>query len=93
MGKRKHQSNSTLSNSRTDKRKTRSSTVYNNVCEELLNHIDSCKRNDGINKTVRTFKYNATSTISRRTVKTITKFFNKGLFNVHKFLSYIVFVH
>ena len=80
MGKRKHQSNSTLSNSRTDKRKTRSSTVYNNVREELLNHIDSCKRNEGKDETVRIFKYNATSIISCKYVKTFTKFLNKGLF-------------
>ena len=93
MGKRKHQGNSTSSISRIDKVKTRSSTIYNNEREKLLNHIDSCERKDVRDKTVRTFKYNATSTISRRTVKTITKFFNKGLFNVHKFLLYIVFVH
>ena len=80
MGKRKHQSNSTLSNSRTDKRKTRSSTVYNNVREELLNHIDSCEKNEGKDETVRTFKYNATNRISSSYVKITTKFLNKGLF-------------
>ena len=80
MGKRKRQSNSTSSNSQTDKVKTRSSTVNDNEREKLLNHIDFCKRNDENNKIVRKFKYNATSRISSSTVKTVTKFFNKGLF-------------
>ena len=80
MGKRKRQSNSTLSNSRTEKVKTRSLTVNDNECKKLLNHIDFCKRNDRKTKIVRTFKYNATSIISRRSVKTLTKVFNKGLF-------------
>ena len=83
MGKRKHQSNSTSSNTRIDKVKTRSLTVYNNEREKLLNHTDSCKRNDGINKTVKTFKYNATNRISSNTVKTSLKFYNKGLFKKH----------
>ena len=80
MGKRKRQSNSTSSNSRTDKVKTRSLTVNDNERKKLLNHIDFCERNDGNNKIVRTFKYNATSIISRSSVKTLTKVFNKGLF-------------
>ena len=80
MGKRKRKSNSTSRNSQTDKVKTRSSTVNNNEREKLLNHIGSCKRNDGKDKIVRICKYNATSSISRSTVKTLTKFFNKGLF-------------
>ena len=80
MGKRKRQSNSTSSNSRTDKVKTRSSTVNDNERKKLLNHIDFFKRNDVNNKIVRTFKYNATSIISRSSVKTLTKVFNKGLF-------------
>ena len=80
MGKRKRQSNSTSSNSRTDKVKTRSLTVNDNERKKLLNHIDFCKRNDGNNKIVRTFKHNATSIISRSSVKTLIKVFNKGLF-------------
>ena len=78
MGKRKRQS--TSSNPRTYKVKTRSLTVNDNERGKLLNHIDSCKRNDGKDKIVRICKYNATSSISRSTVKTLTKFFNKGLF-------------
>ena len=80
MGKRKCQSNSISSNFRTDKVKTRSSTVNDNERKKLLNHIDFFKRNDVNNKIVRTFKYNATSIISRSSVKTLTKVFNKGLF-------------
>ena len=77
MGKRKHQSSR---NTRSDKVKTRSLTVNDDERKKLLNHIDFCKRNDGNNKIVRTFKHNATSIISRSSVKTLIKVFNKGLF-------------
>ena len=80
MGKRKRQSNSTSSNSRTEKVKTKTLTVNDNERKKLLNHIDFCKRNDRKTKIVRTFKYNATSIISRSSVKTLTKDFYKGLF-------------
>ena len=86
MVKRKRQSNSTSNNSQIDKMKTRSLTVNDNELKKLLNHIDSCKKNEGKNEIIRAFKYNATSTISRTTVKTFLKVYKKGLFKDHKYI-------
>ena len=69
MGKRKRQSNSTSNNSRIDKVKTRSLNVNDNERKKLLNLFDSCKKNEGKDEIIRAFKYNATSTISKTTVK------------------------
>ena len=80
MGKRKCQSNRASSDSPVEKRKTRSSTVNENERKKLLNHFDTCERNDVGDKIVRTCKYNATSKIKRSTVHNLTKFYNKGLF-------------
>ena len=86
MGKRKRQSNSTSNNSRIDKVKTRSLNVNDNERKKLLNLIDSCKKNEGKDEIIKAFKYNATSTISRSTVKTLLKVYNKGLFKDHKYI-------
>ena len=86
MGKRKRQSNSTSNNSQIDKMKTRSLTVNDNERKKLLNLIDSCKKNEGKDEIIRAFKYNATSSISRTTVKTLLKVYKKGLFKDHKYI-------
>ena len=80
MGERKRQSNSASKYFPIKLKKTRSSTVNDNVREKLLNHLDSCKRNDVGDKIIRTCKYNASSRISRSTVENLLKFYNKGWF-------------
>ena len=80
MDESKFQINSVLSNSPTEKTKISRSTVKYFDCEKLLNEIDSCKRNNVRDITVRTFKYNAIRKISRGTVRNLLKCFNKGLF-------------
>ena len=80
MGKRKCLSNRASSDSPVEKRKTRSSTVIDNKRKKLLNHLESCERNEVEDKIVRTCKYNATSKIKRTTVHNLFEFYNKGMF-------------